>query len=88
MRILIAVLLITLLVACKSEEEKEIENAIKSYKILEKNNNYLEMCTMASAIAFSYLSIHKEEEYGLWKETEKRDCKIAGEEFGKSLFSF
>lgn len=71
------------LTACKSEEEKQIEEAIKSYKMIGKNGDPMDKCSYSSMISASYLAIQDQDNYKKWKRMEQRDCKNAAASFFK-----
>ncbi len=51
---------------------------IEVYNIAKKNDDKMQTCTQAMAIAQIFLQSKDEQNWKIWKEKEKTDCEAAG----------
>ncbi|MFC3107381.1 hypothetical protein ACFQAT_10310 [Undibacterium arcticum] len=59
-------------------EKTVASEAVAEYQIAKRNGSAMDACAQAGLVSASYLQAKDEENYKVWKITEKSDCKAAG----------
>jgi hypothetical protein len=59
-------------------EKKVATDAVEEYRIAERSGTQIDRCVHAGLVAAAYIQAKDEENYRVWKRTERTDCDAAG----------
>lgn len=58
--------------------QKVADDSIAQYGMVKRNGTKIEVCVHAGMVAAAFLQAKNEEQYIVWKKTQKADCAKAG----------
>lgn len=59
-------------------ENKVATDAVDQYRIAERSGTKMDRCVQAGLVSAAYLQAKDEDNYKVWKRTERIDCDAAG----------